>query len=75
MTDELKVGDRVQTKIGTIGTIQEPPYPMPLHHLVKFDNGSTMWVLRRILERSTEPTSMAKKRCRKQETNSADCLL
>jgi preprotein translocase subunit YajC len=65
MTDELKPGDRVQTKIGTIGTIQQPPFPMPLHHLVKFDGGSTMWVLRRILERSTKPVSTTKKRCQK----------
>lgn len=65
MTDELEQGDRVQTQIGSLGTIQPPPYSMPLHHLVKFDNGSTMWVLRRILERATEPASTAKKRRKK----------
>lgn len=42
---ELQPGDRVTTPGGNEGTILNPPWEMPLHHLVAVDNGKTIWTL------------------------------
>ncbi len=53
MSEEFKVGDRVQTAIGTLGTVIEPDFDMPLHHLVLLDNANKLYILKRILQPAT----------------------
>lgn len=43
-------GDRVRSRIGTLGIVQEPLWLMPNHTLVRFDTGVMVWVLTSILE-------------------------
>lgn len=70
MSDELKPGDRVQTPLNNFGTIQPPPYDLPLYHMVKLDTGVTIWMRRDILEpcsapAAAQPTPAKKRRSRK----------
>jgi preprotein translocase subunit YajC len=48
-------GDRVQTKSGRLGTLQSPTVNMPVHHLVKFDDGTIRWVVKEAIEIAHEP--------------------
>ena len=42
----LSPGDRIQTKTGRIGTLQSPTVNMPMHHLIRFDDGVILWVIK-----------------------------
>lgn len=42
--------DRVSSPYYGNGTILDPPWYMPMHHLVRFDSGETWWVLRSVLQ-------------------------
>ena len=42
----LSPGDRIQTKTGRIGTLQSPTVNMPMHHLIRFDDGAMLWVIK-----------------------------
>jgi preprotein translocase subunit YajC len=51
----MNPGDRVQTKSGRLGTLQRPTVNMPVHHLVKFDDGTIRWVVKEAIEIAHEP--------------------
>ncbi len=51
----LKPGDRVQTKSGRLGTLQFPTVNMPVHHLIQFDDGVILWVVKEAIEIAHEP--------------------
>ncbi len=45
----LAVGDRVITPTGREGVIILPKFDMPQHHLVEFEGGAVLWMLKEIL--------------------------
>ena len=45
----LAVGDRVITLTGREGVIIAPKFDMPQHHLIEFEGGAVLWMLREIL--------------------------
>jgi len=45
----LAVGDRVITPTGREGVIIAPKFDMPQHHLVEFESGAVLWMLKEIL--------------------------
>ena len=47
---KLSPGDRIQTKSGRLGTLQSPTVNMPMHHLIQFDDGAMLWVLKEAIE-------------------------
>lgn len=52
--------DRVSSPYYGNGVILDPPWVMPLHHLVLFDSGEKWWVLRSVL--GDEVVKVRKKR-------------
>ena len=62
MSQEFHVGDRVQTAIGSVGTIIEPDFDMPNHHLILLDGGNKLYILRRILQPATEKPAKLKRK-------------
>ena len=47
---KLSPGDRIQTKSGRLGTLQSPTVNMPMHHLIRFEDGAMLWVLKEAIE-------------------------
>jgi hypothetical protein len=45
----MRVGDRVVTVTGRRGVLQPPLINMPLHRLVKFDDGALLWMLKDVI--------------------------
>jgi hypothetical protein len=45
----MRVGDRVMTTTGRRGVLQPPLINMPLHHLVQFDDGALLWMLKDVV--------------------------
>ena len=64
---KFRVGDRISTPIGNLGTILDPPWEMPLHSLVQIDGGAKIWILNEILKPSDIPKirTQGAKKCRK----------
>ena len=56
----LSIGDRVITPTNSQGVIIPPNHEMPLHHLIQFESGAVLWMLREILHLA--PTTPIKKR-------------
>lgn len=56
----LVIGDRIITPTGREGVIILPKFDTPLHHLIEFENGAVLWMLRGIL--SAAPVTPTKKR-------------
>jgi len=56
----LSIGDRVVTPTNSQGVIIPPNHEMPLHHLIQFESGAVLWMLREILHLA--PTTPIKKR-------------
>jgi len=56
----LSIGDRVVTPTGSQGVIIPPNHEMPLHHLIQFESGAVLWMLKEILQ--TAPDMATKKR-------------
>ena len=56
----LAVGDRVITPTGREGVIIAPKFNMPQHHLIEFESGAGLWMLREILHLA--PATPVKKR-------------
>lgn len=63
----MNPGDRCITLSGRVGTIVEPEWEMPHHHLVQFDSGNLWWIVRIALNPHIDsPVSVANnKRSRK----------
>ena len=53
--NQFKPGDRIQTLSGRLGTIQSPTVNMPIHHLIRFDDGPILWVVKEAIEIAHEP--------------------
>ena len=64
MNQEFQVGDRVISRSGTVGTIIEPDFDMPNHHLILLDGGNKLYILRRILQPASEPAIKSKRKSR-----------
>jgi preprotein translocase subunit YajC len=47
---KLSPGDRVQTKSGRLGILQSSTVNMPAHHLIQFDDGAMLWVIKEAIE-------------------------
>ena len=47
---KLSPGDRIQTLSGRMGTLQSSTVNMPMHHLIQFDDGAMLWVLKEAIE-------------------------
>ena len=47
---KLSSSDRIQTKSGRLGTLQSPTINMPAHHLIRFDDGAIVWVIKEAIE-------------------------
>ena len=56
----LSIGDRVITPTGREGVIVPPNHEMPLHHLIQFESGAVLWMLKEILQPA--PAMATKKR-------------
>jgi hypothetical protein len=56
----MRVGDRVVTVTGRRGVLQPPLINMPLYHLVKFDDGALLWMLKDVVV--VDPAAVSKKR-------------
>ena len=56
----LSIGDRVVTPTGSQGVIIPPNHEMPLHHLIQFESGAVLWMLKEILQPA--PDMATKKR-------------
>jgi len=56
----LSIGNRVVTPTNSQGVIIPPNHEMPLHHLIQFESGAVLWMLREILHLA--PTTPIKKR-------------
>ena len=56
----LVIGDRIITPTGREGVIILPKFDTPLHHLIEFENGAVLWMLREILHLA--PATPVKKR-------------
>ncbi|MBL1177669.1 MAG: hypothetical protein FWK01_21680 [Pantanalinema sp. GBBB05] len=54
---ELNCGDRCITATGRTGEIIEPKWEMSLYHLIKFDDGSTFWILKELVSHAIEGDS------------------
>ncbi len=48
--NQFTPGDRVQTKSGRLGILQSPTVNMPAHHLIQFDDGPVLWVIKEAIE-------------------------
>lgn len=48
--NQFNPGDRVQTKSGRLGILQSPTVNMPAHHLIHFDDGALLWVIKEAVE-------------------------
>lgn len=47
-------GERVQTPIGNLATVQPSPWSMPHHTLIQVENGGAkMWILSTLLKPAT----------------------
>jgi hypothetical protein len=46
---QFSEGDRVTLPSGQTGAIVRPEWLMPVHHLIRFDDGTRRWALREIL--------------------------
>jgi hypothetical protein len=56
----MKAGDRVVTVTGRRGVLQPPSINMPLHHLIKFDDGPLFWVLKDLVIKELTQTKRRK---------------
>ena len=56
----VSIGDRVITPTGREGVIILPKFDMPQHHLVEFEGGAVLWMLKEILHLA--PVAPIKKR-------------
>jgi hypothetical protein len=53
--NQFNPGDRVQTKSRRLGILQSPTVNMPAHHLIQFDDGVILWVVKEAIEIAHEP--------------------
>ena len=56
----VAIGDRVITPTGREGAIIPPKFDMPQHHLIEFEGGAVLWMLKEILHLA--PVAPIKKR-------------
>ena len=56
----LSIGDQVITPTGREGVIIPPKFDMPQHHLIEFEGGAVLWMLKEILHLA--PVAPIKKR-------------
>ena len=56
----LSICDRVITPTGREGVIIAPKFDMPQHHLIQFESGAVLWMLKEILQPA--PATPIKKR-------------
>lgn len=63
----LTPGDRVATPAGSFGIVLEQPWSMPKHELIQLDDGTTLWILRHLLQPAidAEPSTKRKRRAAK----------
>lgn len=58
--NQFKPGDRIQTLSGRLGILQSPTANMPIHHLIRFDDGAILWVIKEVVEIANEPKQRRK---------------
>jgi hypothetical protein len=56
----MRAGDRVVTVTGRRGVLQAQLINMPLHHLVQFDDGALLWMLKDVVVK--EPTQSRRRK-------------
>ena len=54
-------GDRVRTSTGRPGILQNPTVNMPHHHLIRFDDGIVLWVIKDAVELAPEKITKRRK--------------
>ena len=54
-------GDRIQTLTGRPGILQNPTVNMPNHHLIRFDDGILLWVIKDAVELAPEKITKQRK--------------
>ena len=57
----MTFGDQVHTLTGRPGILQSPTVNMPHHHLIRFDDGIVLWVIKDAVELAPEKTTKRRK--------------